>query len=503
VIRARGLSWRYAGRPAPALHDIDIDVAEGEWLLVAGPSGSGKSTLALAIAGLVPHEFAGTWGGELDVDELSVPRTPRAILAAAAGLLFQEPAAQLVMEIVEDDVAFGLENRGWPTARMRERVREALSVLGIAHLPRRLTAGLSGGEQQRVALAGVLAPRPRILVLDEPTSNLDPAGTSAFYGVLETLRAADDRPTVVLIEHRTDLAEPLVDTVLALDATGGPIASGSPARVFDEHLPALRTAGIWVPGEAQRRIERAITAHASSSSATDLDPDVALELRDVTYRYDAAAPAALDGVSLEVARGERVALLGSNGSGKSTLGRLAAGLLRARSGSVRLEGVEPARLPAHDLAARATFVFQDPALQFLRDRVGEELHVGLRTPGEHAAADALLAELDLDQPGLRDASPYTLSGGQQRRLSVASALVRRPGLLVLDEPTYGQDRLHYDTLVRLLRTHVAHGSALLAATHDLVFAAEMTARAVVLERGRFASDVPTATLLHSPTGRPT
>jgi energy-coupling factor transport system ATP-binding protein len=170
-------------------------------------------------------------------------------------------------------------------------------------------------------------------------------------------------------------------------------------------------------------------------------------------------------------------------------------LLRPTDGAVWLGGVDPARVPPRELASRATLVFQDPAIQFVRDRVGDELHAGLGSPDEHANADELLAELDLDAPGLRDASPYTLSGGEQRRLSVATALVRDPSLVVLDEPTYGQDRLRYEALVELLRRRLDAGSALLAATHDELFAAEMTSRSIVLDAGRVAWDGPTAAWL--------
>ena len=462
-----------------------MDLAEGDWLLVAGPSGSGKSTLALAIAGLVPHEFAGTWSGELSVAGHDVPRTARASLAAATGLVFQEPAAQLVMERVEDDVAFGLENRGWPRPTMRERVGETLAALAIGALRDRLTARLSGGEQQRVALAGALAPRPRILVLDEPTSSLDAEGTAAFYAALAALRGSADRPTVVLIEHRVDLAVPLVDAVLALDRTGGPVAFGAAGLVFGQQRDALAAEGVWVPGEVRSRIDRALAAATGGPPATNTG-DAILTLDGVTYRYDPDSAPALRDVSTRIAAGERVALLGPNGSGKSTFGRLATGLLSGERGIVSLAGADPARLPAADLASRATFVFQDPALQFLRDRVADELHAGLRTATEHAAADALLAELDLDRPGLRDASPYTLSGGEQRRLSVATALVRHPALVVLDEPTYGQDRLRYDALAALLRRRLDAGTAMLAATHDPLFTAELTRRALVLDQGRLA-----------------
>jgi energy-coupling factor transport system ATP-binding protein len=491
TIRARGLGWRYAGRPAPALRDVDLELEDGACLLVAGPSGSGKSTLALAIAGLIPHESAGTWSGELEVAGLSVPRTARVRLAEAAGVVFQEPAAQLVMETVEDDVAFGLENRAWPRPDMTARVGEVTAELGVGALVRRRTASLSGGEQQRVAIAGVLAPRPRVLVLDEPTSSLDPAASAAFYEALGRLRRRPDRPTVVLIEHRVDLALPHVDWLLALGADGRPLASGPAEATFRTSHDLLDRAGVWTPREAAARIARAVAAPAGRPPATGA---VLVEARELGHRYDGGPPA-LEAVSLTIAPGERIALVGANGSGKSTLARLVAGLLRARAGTVRLAGDDPARLPARDVPRRAGYVFQDPAVQFVADRVAAELHVGLHSASEHAAADRLLAELELDGPGLREASPHTLSGGEQRRLSVACALVRDPALLVLDEPTYGLDRRRYEALLGLIRERVGRGTALLAATHDLVFAAEASERAVGLRDGRVAWDGRTAALL--------
>lgn len=509
MIRARGFGWRYAGRPEPALRDVDIDLDEGACLLVAGPSGSGKSTFALAIAGLVPHEFAGSWTGELEVAGSPVQATPRARLAEVAGILFQEPAAQLVMETVEDDVAFGLENRAWPRQEMGPAVVLALDEMGVAGLARRRGITLSGGEQQRVALAGVMAPRPRVLVLDEPTSNLDPAGAIAFYEHLARLRAAPHRPTIVLIDHRVDLALPIADCLLALDADGRPIAAGPVRETFAAERRRLSAAGIWTPGEVASRIARSGSAEVSLAtpapgdrSVPALTPrtDALVQTRGLGYRYP-DGPVALTDASLDIRQGERIALVGANGSGKSTLARLIGGLLRAGTGTVRLAGDDPSRLPAREVPHRAGFVFQDPAVQFLADRVADELHVGLRAPAEHARADRLLAALDLDRDGLREASPHTLSGGEQRRLSVACALVRDPAILLLDEPTYGQDRLRYEALLSLIRERVEQGTALLAATHDLLFTAETSERAIGLREGQVTWDGPTRALLADPAAR--
>ncbi|HSO30759.1 MAG TPA: ABC transporter ATP-binding protein, partial [Candidatus Sulfomarinibacteraceae bacterium] len=324
-------------------------------LLVVGPSGSGKSTLARAVAGLVPRDVPGEWHGSLRVGELEAAAASPAEIAARVGILFQDPASQLVMDRAEDDVAFGLENRGWPLGAMRSRVPEALSAVGLGGFERRRGTRLSGGEQQRLALAGVEAPRPSVLVLDEPTANLDPAGAAALFERLTTLRD-ERRTTIVLVEHRADAAWPLADLVLALDTTGSPIDLGAPADVLVRSAERLAREGIWLPGDltrAQVTVARATGARASL-----------LSVRHASFAYFGSAPAVRD-VDLAISAGERVALTGPNGSGKSTLLRLAAGLLRPTAGSVALGGADPSRIAPAVLARQAGFVFQDPELGFL------------------------------------------------------------------------------------------------------------------------------------------
>jgi energy-coupling factor transport system ATP-binding protein len=496
AIRARGISFRYAARSEPALRDVSFDVEPGQCLLVVGPSGSGKSTLALALAGLVPGDHPGEWRGSLEVGGLDTVRTPRPVLAQQVGVVFQEPASQVVMEWLEDEIAFGLENRAWPLEAMRSRVPEALGEVGLGGLGRRRCRTLSGGQQQRLVLAGVLAPRPGVLVLDEPTSNLDPAGAAAFLGRLgRTVR--ERRTTVVLIEHRVDAAWPLADVVLALDAAGRPIASGSPDRVLAEHRGVMQAAGIWLPAEevpGPDFPDAGALAGGAPHVARETPPARPLvTASELGFAYP-AGPAVLHDISLAVAAGERIAVLGANGSGKTTLAKLLVGLLRPRQGEVLLGGSRPDRLPARELARHAGYVFQDPEMQFLTDRVRDEIAVGL-TPGERAAADDLVESLGLSLSRLGGASPYSLSGGEKRRLSVACCLVRRPDLLVLDEPTFGQDRRGYGAMVELLRDRVEAGTALMAVTHDLRFAADVADRAVVLAGGRVAHDGALAALL--------
>jgi energy-coupling factor transporter ATP-binding protein EcfA2 len=400
-------------------------------------------------------------------------------VAGDVGLVFQDPDRQLVMERVEDDVAFGLENRAWPRRAMAARVPEALADTGLLGYERRRPNRLSGGEQQRLALAGVLAPRSRILVLDEPTANLDPAAAAAF---LERLAALRDRreASIVLIEHHVEAAWRLADQVLALDGDGRPIDVGPPEAVLECAGPAMAAAGTWLPTDRPRR--RALASEPEPARGLPV-----AEAWDVVFAYQPRRPALRD-VDLAVSANERVALVGPNGSGKSTLGRVLVGLLGPDAGTVRLGGDDPARLPPAALARRAGYVFQDPERQFLARTVKEEIHLGL-LPDELGGAGELMDRLGLPLDRFAERSPYRLSGGEQRRLSLACALVRRPDLLVLDEPTFGQDRRGYEALLQILDARVVEGTAVVAATHDERFVADFAARRVELEAGRVVGDV--------------
>ena len=460
---------------------MDVELEPGDCLLVVGPSGSGKSTFGLAVAGLIPREIPGDAAGSLTVDGRETTAFELGALAAAVGIVFQDPATQMVMDRVEDDVAFGLENRGWPRPAMRARVPEALAAVGLGGFERRHSRTVSGGEQQRLALAGVLAPQPRILVLDEPTANLDRDGAAAFFARLAEIRAAR-AATIVLVEHRVEAAWRLADLVLALGADGAPIAVGTPDAVLRQAGPQMAAAGIWLPEavdsprvEARRRAPEPIGRRI-------------LEAHDLRYGYDRRVPVVRD-VGFLAAEGERIALVGPNGGGKSTLGRLLVGLLRPQHGTVRLNGKDPAGLPPATLARLAGYVFQRPEQQFLAQRVSDEVTLGLRTDELEAAAE-LMDRLGLPLGSFGERSPYRLSGGEQRRLSLACALVRRPNLLILDEPTFGQDRLGYEALLAILRDMVSEGTCLIAATHDSRFVGDVAGRIVTLDDGWLIADEP-------------
>ena len=420
-------------------------------------------------------------------------RPPIDTASLGAGIVLQDPASQLVMERVDDDVAFGLENAAWPLEKMRARVPEALASVGLAGFEERRSTRLSGGEQQRVALAGVLAPNPGVLVLDEPTAHLDPAGAAAIFRILAEVRARH-AATIVLVEHRAEHAWPLADRVLALDDEGRPIDVGPPPDVLKRSRDRLDAAGIWLPeGQAAPSSDSRVRGRGSASGAADARVArqssatlPVLEMRGVRFGYDRENTVLRD-LDITVTPGERIALTGANGSGKSTLLRLALGLHRPGSGVVRLGERDPARMPGIQLARLAGYVVQEPELGFLADTVREEVELGL-APEQLRYAHALCDHLRLPLETFGDRSPYRLSGGEQRRLSLVTGLARRPLLLALDEPTYGQDRRGHEALVAALDELVGHGSAVLAATHDERFVRDATDRRIELAAGWVVAD---------------
>ncbi|HEY3127626.1 MAG TPA: ATP-binding cassette domain-containing protein [Candidatus Limnocylindria bacterium] len=470
AIEARGWGWRHAGRRAWAVRGLDLHIDPGERVLLLGASGAGKSTLLAALAGLLDPTGGGESEGELHVDG-RLPHDAR----DATGIVFQDPETQLVMARAGDDVAFGLENHCVPTEAIWPRVHRALAQVHFPYPEDRPTAALSGGEKQRLAIAGALALRPRLLLLDEPTANLDPAGAESVRETLAELAGI----TLVLVEHRVAQSLPLVDRVVVIEAGGGVVADGAPEDVFARHGPRLAELGVWVPGPRPAAPARRTTFGADLARADD-----------VAFRYPGTETWALGGVDLALRAGEALAITGPNGSGKSTLALLVAGLLRPARGRVALDdGVPPWSLPARRLVARIGTVFQDPEHQFVTGRVDEELMVGPLRTGRYAP-DARRIALDLLErlhlTHLAAANPFTLSGGEQRRLSVATALATAPPVLVLDEPTFGQDRRTYAELVALLAAHCDGGGAALFATHDEDLVTSLADRTLRLAGGRAA-----------------
>jgi energy-coupling factor transporter ATP-binding protein EcfA2 len=461
-VELRGWGWRYPGRKAWAVRDLDLTVESGERVLLLGVSGAGKSTLLRGLAGAL-DPYTGEECGSLLVDG----RHPRS-LRRGIGYLQQDPESQLVMARSGDDVAFGLENTAVPADEIWPRVDAALSTVDFPYDRAHPTSALSGGEQQRLALAGVFAMRPRLLLLDEPTANLDPAGAAAVRHAIAAIHTAT-LTTTILVEHRVDAVLPLVDRVVVL-GNEGIVADGAPDAVFAQHGRMLAAAGVWVPG------------HRSAMYRSSLPPADRTSLLDAAHIHVDRGPK-LPSTSLSVASGEALAITGPNGAGKTTIARVLGGLLRPSGGSVVVgPGLAPPsdkppwRWRARDLAARIGSVFQDPEHQFLTGAVRDELL--LRTSGAQSRVDDLLERLRLAP--LARANPFTLSGGEQRRLSVATALVNAPKVLILDEPTFGQDLRTWSELVELLAGIRAEGTGLVVVTHDVDFVGALADREIVL-----------------------
>ena len=474
AVEARGWGWRHPGRQAWAIRGLDLRIEEGERVLLLGASGAGKSTLLLALAGLLDRSGGGDSEGEL-----LVRGTAPAMARDETAIVFQDPETQLVAARAGDDVAFGLENRCVPTERIWPGVHAALAAVAFPYPADHRTDALSGGEKQRLAIAGAIALEPRLLLLDEPKANLDHEGAQAVQEVLRSLTTSRDR-TMILVEHHVAKALGLVDRVVVIAAGAGVIADGPPARVFAAEGARLAALGVWVPGLAPHRPPRPARQTRGAVVASG---------RDLAYRYPGSDAWALEGAYLDVAEGEAVALVGPNGSGKSTLALLLAGLLRPIRGTARLGADDAWRLPARRLVTRVGTVFQDPEHQFVTGRLDDELAVGPRRAGRTDADAKRIAHELLERMRLAHlaaANPFTLSGGEQRRLSVATALATAPAVVVLDEPTFGQDRRTYAELVDLLAAHRDAGGSLVFATHDADLVESLADRTLALRRGRAA-----------------
>ncbi|WP_104116287.1 ABC transporter ATP-binding protein [Arthrobacter sp. B1805] len=466
-VRARGWGWRHAGRRAFAARRLDLDIQAGERVLLLGASGAGKSTVLHGLAGVLGSSDEGEQEGELLLDD-AAPAAAR----GRAGLVLQDPETQVVLARVGDEVAFAAENLAVPRDEIWQRVGRALDDVGLDLPLDHPTTALSGGQKQRLALAAVLAMEPGLLLLDEPTANLDPDGVlevrDAVVRVLERTGA-----TLVVVEHRVAVWADVVDRVIVLDAGGGVLADGAPAAVLGQERTRerLAAAGVWVPGWQP----------PVGGPLPGTGGEVLLSSRDLTVARTKRGPAAVEGLEIEVRAAEALSITGPNGAGKSTAALTLGGLLRPRSGRLDASealagtaGADPFRWRSSQLVQRIGTVFQEPEHQFLTATVTEELEFGPRRVGggydPRRTAD--IAER-LRLTHLLEANPFTLSGGEKRRLSVATMLATAPRILILDEPTFGQDAGTWAELVTLLRELIHDGVAVLSVTHDTEYIAEL------------------------------
>jgi energy-coupling factor transport system ATP-binding protein len=479
AVAYRGVSFAYP-QQQPVLEGVDLDVAAGEILLVIGPSGAGKSTVLRCANGLVPHATGGSFAGDVVVAGRSTRTHPPRRLADVVGFVHQDPEAQFVVDQVESDVAFVLENLGMDPAAMRRRVEEVLDALGIAHLRHRSPATLSGGERQRAAIAGALAAGPGVLVLDEPTSQLDPQGADDVLAAVTRLNA-DLGTTVLLAEHRLERAAPLADraVVVRRDAVGIPGPVG-PTVAGYEGAPSVTRLGrllAWEPPpltvrDGQRFGPPDLVWVGAASPAPGAPLVSARRLSVDLGRYRA-----VHDVDVTVAEGEVVALLGRNGAGKTTLLRALAGLISPSSGDVTVAADR-----------RVAYVPQDPNALLLGPtaRADVETTQQLLDTRDPAAIDHWLDALSLTELSARH--PRDLSAGERQRLAIAAVGVGEPDVLLLDEPTRGMDAVSKHALERMAASRAAAGAAVVIATHDVELAARVATRVLVLGDGEVVAD---------------
>ena len=491
IARLERVTYRYPGADTDTLRNVVAGIEDSAFTLLAGPSAGGKSTLLRLFNGLIPQFHGGTLSGSLDVATRDPSRTPAREMARIAGMVFQEPEAQSVAETVEDEIAFGMEQQALAPDVMRRQVDALLAALGIEHLRLRTLTTLSGGERQRVAIAAVLALEPRLLLLDEPTSQLDPLGAESVLTTIQQLHRLGDL-AILVAEHRLERLLPVVTSVLGVE--------GGIANAYTPTEAAARLAAVPPVCEIGRRLKlnpvpltvnALVTALAGRPLSLNVEHgapapgDELLRVEDVSVTYGDLR--ALRDASFSIREGEIIALVGPNGSGKTTLFRAIAGLISHASGSVWMRGAAaPAKVA--ERTAFAGLVPQDPAIALYHESVAEELGETLRNRRSRQPLADSLAAWNLSSLGGRH--PGDLSVGQQQRVAIGAMLAHEPRVWMLDEPTRGADIRAKEWLAHRLKDHAAAGGAAIVATHDIESAARYATRVIALEQGAIRFDLP-------------
>jgi energy-coupling factor transport system ATP-binding protein len=500
VIRVDGLRFSYPGAARPVLDGVSFAVAPGELVLLIGPSGGGKSTLLRCLNGLVPHFHGGTFAGRVLVDGRDTREHQPRALADAVGLVFQDPESQIVAETVEDEIAFGMENLGLARASMRKRVEEVLDLAGIVALRGRRLDTLSGGELQRVAIAAVLAMQPRVLLLDEPTSQLDPLAAEELLTAVQRLNA-DLGLTVIIAEHRLERVAQHAERVLYLPGDGSvrdlDVREAMASLPLAPPVARLGRALGWTPVPISVREGRRFAASANGLAAPPPvdgarpQTEPAVFARDLRVSFDAMP--ALRGVSFEAHAGQVLALMGRNGAGKTTLLRALVGLVRPEGGTAAVLGQDVAVTATEQLAREVAFVPQEPASVLYHRTVAEAIAETLAGTGRAGTVDEALDEWGLLE--LREAHPGDLSAGERQRAALAAMLAGRPRVVLLDEPTRGMDYETKERLVANLHRRCRDGCAAIVASHDVELAGRCADRVLLLAEGEVVVEGPARAVL--------
>ncbi len=512
VIKIEGLEWKYRGSDKKILDKISLKVEEGEFLAISGPSGAGKTTLLLSILGINPQRLPGEYSGRVEVLGKNTLESEVTDIARDVAMVFEDPEIQFVMSTVEDEIILGLEAQELQPEEIRERLYWSLDIVGLdKSFLHRQPHQLSGGEKQRVAIASAIAREPKILLLDEPTSDLDPIGKEEVVGAIKNLVENLDI-TVVMVEHESDLIARFADRLVLIDG-GKVVMEGSPREVYSR-VEEVKRHGVYPPEIVEVSYRLGLNGHIDSveelaravkkrgidldavlrrQNANHMGGEVVAELKNIRHVYPDGTKA-LKGVSLRLYKGEMMAILGPNGSGKTTLARIIAGLLEPTSGEVYIDGKRIKDYTRLELARKVGYVFQNPEHQLFAQTVWEEVAFPLKLQGLpkeeiEERVERALKIFQLEEQ--RDEHPFFLSKGEKRRLAIASIYVLEPQILVVDEPTTGQDKRFSHQLMKQLSKLTEEGRTVVVITHSTDVAYQYTDRAIALYNGRIMLDSPT------------
>ena len=516
MIEVRGVSFTYASRTRPSLLNIDLQVPRGDFLLITGSTGCGKSTLLKMFNGLIPHACGGTMTGEVQVRGQSIHASPVAELSKIVGVMFQSPDDQIFSATAADEVAFILQNQGMEAEAIEQEVKLALAVVGLAGMENASVHALSGGQKQRLALAAILVARPEVLVLDEPISQLDPQGAQELLAVIYDLNQQHGM-TVIIVEHRLHEVLPLCRHVAIMDQ-GQLVWQGTREQAFHQaqvfvryglRLPhtvdLCRRLGIKSPGASVTETVAVIQntygmlaagmvrkwKPGKSIQAKMPQEQAIVEICDVGFQYEPKGRFILNKINLRIFKGQFIALMGKNGAGKSTLLQIISGLAEATAGQVSLHGK-----PLRSLVPEIGLVLQNPDLMLFNLTVEKELLFVLKQRRKLALKEEILPVLiqNFGLARLEQDFPLALSRGQRFRVAIAAALAVQPEVLLLDEPTTGQDIGHIRAVAQILKEYVKQGGTVVFCTHDTEVAAEYADRILVMQQGDILADTTPAEL---------
>ncbi len=504
------------------LSNISFTLEHGENLLLLGPSGCGKSTLTFCLNGIFPRELDGKMNGDIFINGRRTSEFHPGELSQQVGVVFQDPETQFCMFTVEDEVAFGLENIKIPQAMMEHKVEQALELVGMLSFKKAAVTTLSGGQKQKLALACILALEPSLIILDEPTANLDPISAQHLIQTIRHLQKKTDC-TLIIIEHQLDGWTELAERCVLLNHHGEVFFDGMLRDAINCMLPQLNGQGIWLPKVTQYLLDHAPRATANIPLTIDAfskqaclwegidwqqngkqisrkEKKLFLEAQHITWKTNKQV--IIQDISLKLYEGEFVAIVGANGGGKTSLSRVLSGIQKPTSGVIQLKGKPLKHWKASRLLDEIGYVFQNPEHQFIMNTVFDEVAFSLRIKEFDESDIRAQVELILDICGLsgnKQQHPFSLSQGQKRRLSVATMIVNEQHMLLLDEPTFGQDAHSNLQLMRLLQTRYQNGASIVMITHDMELVNQYASRVIVMNKGKIIADCLPADLWELPT----